>query len=368
VKSGGLLIAGNSAINGSRSATLTGLNLNAGAVTASAILDEDDMASNSAVALTTQQSQVSYIASGSVTFSNKNFSQDGTITITDTGNTTSEYPLEILFPNVPGNAYISLFYGREKTSKNCGILYWFNDAPDTDTNYIELTTQGNDGIRVDAIGNVGVGATSNGDKFYVSGTSEITDTLTLSKGSGTGLVVTSNVDFNGNQDLAGTLDIGSGTTRRVAPKGTYVDNANGNPNVSDTGFNYVNEIAEDAWESVGPTGGGADNIWTALDSVPDDAHWIEVSYSGYGNNGSGGNFGSYYVYARKNGSSEAKGAANLVAQGNGYIDASNNAHDPLVPLVRKIPISSGKFDLYWENTNYGAVAGTMYLIGYDLNP
>jgi hypothetical protein len=355
------------------SKTLTSPVLN-GTLSGTAFLDEDDMASDSAIAAASQQSIKAYIASfvasGAVTFSNKNFSQDGGMTITDTGSTDTEFPLKIFAPNVPASpGTVIVRIGIEDVLRNAGALNFNYIGNSSTSNSLQLTLVGvGGGLYVDGSGNVGAGAASDGAKLKVTGTGEYTDTLTLSKASGNALVITADVDFNGNQDLAGTLDIGSSTTRRVAPKGTYVDNANGNPNISDTGFNYVNDVAEDAWESVGPTGGGADNTWTALDSVPDDAHWIEVSYSGYGSNGSGGNFGSYYVYARKNGSSEAKGSANLVAQGVGYIDASNDAHDPLVPLVRKIPISSGKFDLYWENTNYSAVAGTMFLIGYDLNP
>jgi len=36
------------------------------------------------------------------------------------------------------------------------------------------------------------------------------------------------------------------------------------------------DLAASTWESVGPTGSGADHIWTALDSVPDGADFIEV--------------------------------------------------------------------------------------------
>jgi hypothetical protein len=48
--------------------------------------------------------------------------------------------------------------------------------------------------------------------------------------------------------------------------GTFVNEANDQP-VAVTGeFDIDSSVVETAWESVGPTGAGADNTWTALDS------------------------------------------------------------------------------------------------------
>jgi len=209
IKSGGLLVGGNSAIDSSRSATLTGLNLNAGAVTLDAILDEDDMASNSSTAATTQQSQVSYITSGAITFSNKNFSQSGTVAFTDTGSTTAEYPVDILTPNLSDAGSCFVRIGKELTVKNIGSIKYVHTTDDSNANEIRMQIEGTVGLRLNAVGNLGINAVpaaSGGARVSIGGTAGITDTLTLSKATGTGLSVASNVV------ITGTIDFGSITS------------------------------------------------------------------------------------------------------------------------------------------------------------
>jgi hypothetical protein len=200
IKSGGLLVGGNSAINSSRSAALTGLNLNAGAVTLDAILDEDDMASNSSTAATTQQSQVNYITSGAITFSNKNFLQDGQVSITDTGSTTSESPLTVLVPNLDDIGVVLAYMGFAESNYNSFQFTFYKESDGSQNNEIQLGLYGvGSAFRINGYQNIGIGGAPAGSgsyRFRAVGTSEITDTLTLSKASGTGLSVTSDIDFN----------------------------------------------------------------------------------------------------------------------------------------------------------------------------
>lgn len=93
------------------------------------------------------------------------------------------------------------------------------------------------------------------------------------------LGVTGNVDFDGTADIAGTLDIGASTTRRVAPSGTFVDDSDGYP-AHAIDLLTLHSVLTTSWQSVGPTGSGADIIANELDDVPSDADWIEVVFIG----------------------------------------------------------------------------------------
>ena len=58
---------------------------------------------------------------------------------------------------------------------------------------------------------------------------------------------------------------------------TYANAAGGFPWVASGQFNYPSAIANRASETIGPTGSGATNIWTALDDIPEDVDWIELN-------------------------------------------------------------------------------------------
>ena len=348
--------------------TLTSPVLN-GTLSGTAFLDEDDMASNSAVAAASQQSIKAHVASGSVTFSNKNFSQDGTVTITDTGASGNEYPVDIMASNMTAG-YAHFRLGKNTDAYNYGKLRFYFASDGSQDNQLILGVSTGGAIGINGYNNVAMGATpagSGGHKLIVAGTSEITDTLTLSKASGNGLVVTSNVDVNGNEDLAGTLDIGSGTTRRVAPAGTFVNNANGNPNISDTAFDLDSSLAHATWESVGPTGSGADNTWTALNSVPADADWVELRVYLSGVDGGASTTVNSTLSARANGSSESSGSDNIIGIIGDETDGSGNAH-AFCSVSHKVPVSSSIiFDLYFSK-GFTTNVGYIYLVGWGFNP
>jgi hypothetical protein len=192
--------------------TLTSPVINTG-VSGTAILDEDDMASDSDTKLATQQSIKAYIDSGSVTFdnvgtfSNKNFSQNGTVTITDTGSVSTEFPLKIFAPNVPASpGYVVMRLGVAEVSKNSGTFNFNYVGDGSVSNSLQLTLIGvSGGLYLDGSGNAGFGAASDGAKLKVTGTSEITDTLTLSKA----LSVTADIDFNAIASGATKAEINS---------------------------------------------------------------------------------------------------------------------------------------------------------------
>ena len=98
----------------------------------------------------------------------------------------------------------------------------------SDEDIIRFDTAGSERMQIGATGNVGIGKTSGGAKLDVdgeveataldingnadvSGTANIHDTLTLSKASGNGLVVTAAIDANSTADIADTLTLSKAT-------------------------------------------------------------------------------------------------------------------------------------------------------------
>ena len=147
--------------------------------------------------------------------------------------------------------------------------------------------------------------------------------------------------------------------------GVFVNNANGNPNISDTAIAIDSVVAADQWESVGPTSPGtADNIWTALDSVPDDADWIEVKIRMQLDGTLTTLVGT--VYGRSGDGAEGIGFDNMLAQIS-QSDGDTDAKSTGVVTTTKIQINSdNEFDLYWTVVTTNEEIDC-YLIGYGWN-
>ncbi len=147
--------------------------------------------------------------------------------------------------------------------------------------------------------------------------------------------------------------------------GVFVDAADGGAYVSSVtrGMTYTFPYA---WESFGPTGSGADTIWTALNGLPAGTNWIEVALTSSIRGAlTASTAYALSIYARKNGSSVATGAAILKS----YLRAiSTPAGDLFGDSVvsAKIPISAAKmFDIYGEASASSVTAtSTMTLVGY----
>lgn len=177
--------------------------------------------------------------------------------------------------------------------------------------------------------------------------------------------ISGTLDVGGNTTIDGTLDIGSDTTKRVAPAGTFVTDSSGYPLITTTSFN-VHGITESAWKSIGPTGGGADYTWGALNTVPADADWIKVRFFSTIYHSSNGTF-SFNIYGRKNGSSAPMGTYTGLQHVDLFVTTggSTYAHGINEAII---PITSSKlFDLYWINTASGT-SSNMLLVGWGFNP
>lgn len=115
--------------------------------------------------------------------------------------------------------------------------------------------------------------------------------------------------------------------------GVSVNNSNGNPNISDTILDVVTDVTEDAWESVGPTGSGATNIWTALDSAPANTSHIRVRAIIYGVD----------CWVRKHGGTQSTGNDNLIGSGLGMAEMT-------------IPVDSDLiFDVQWNDAGGSSI-------------
>jgi hypothetical protein len=113
-------------------------------------------------------------------------SKDGTTTIEDTGGTVSENALNVFAPNLSNGGAHRIRMGVSSASYNSGTLSFDYTSTGSASNYFAVGMSG--------VGDV-VKVYGSGDTV-ISGTTEITDTLTLSKATGTGLSVTSDIDFN----------------------------------------------------------------------------------------------------------------------------------------------------------------------------
>jgi len=153
--------------------------------------------------------------------------------------------------------------------------------------------------------------------------------------------------------------------------GTHVfaDNSNGNPNISDTLTTFTSYITENAWESIGPTGGGATNTWTALDSINDtNVDWIEVRCIGLGYTTAGTVNASQNVqaYARKDGGAQSPASDNQIGTASAYLSGNGYGAASFI-TTSKIPVSSLEFEMQWSTTFATNTTMTLVLLGYGYN-
>jgi len=167
-------------------------------------------------------------------------------------------------------------------------------------------------------------------------------------------------------NVTGSANIGSSTTRKLAPSGTFVNNTNGNPTISDVQLNIVSDVTEDAWKSIGPTGSGADVIWTALNAVPTDAVWIKISAWSYFVDSTAGRTAQLNCYSRKTGSSQTPGDPNRVIT---HYCADPTYSSSGYSNTFRVQVSTANlFDIYWAAINTTSRVMQCYLTGWGFNP
>ncbi|MDH5188320.1 MAG: hypothetical protein OEW37_05115 [Rhodospirillaceae bacterium] len=156
------------------------------------------------------------------------------------------------------------------------------------------------------------------------------------KGAGT-VNIAGGVYDNGTQLAAPTTVTGYYSAQNIT-----IDNAGG----STASFSLGSYIGA-AWESVGPTGSGAANIWTALDAVPSTATGLLLKAYLSATGSTNGTTYQQLLYARRTGSGLAT-SNSTVAAANAFTNRSGASQ--LGQAVSVFPIaidSSLRFDLYF---------------------
>jgi len=134
----------------------------------------------------------------------------------------------------------------------------------------------------------------------------------------------------------------------------------------DSSFDIDANVTEGNWESVGPTGSGADNIWTAMDVIPAGARiailFVNVDLDPTGTDSTQ----VAAVYIRSTGSSEGQTTGSIVINHRSNTDdftgsSTRNSTNVFVPLD-----ASRRFDINWIATGDTARSLFTSLKGFGL--
>lgn len=127
-------------------------------------------------------------------------------------------------------------------------------------------------------------------------------------------------------------------------------------------FNFGTQVTEATWESVGPTGSGADNIYAAMDQLPLEARAILVhaDYSIISNNSGLKTLRLYCAAGDEGSPTSTQGALINVSVDLDAADQSTAGYQVWIPLD-----ADQIFKLYWFDTaslTFGG--GTIRLMGF----
>lgn len=167
---------------------------------------------------------------------------------------------------------------------------------------------------------------------------------------------------NGVINIPIGLQIGGITQVKSA---TTLGEASGYPVISATEFDILSNISA-AWESVGPTGSSATNIWTAMDGISSGATWVKLRFF-LGANQTSGLTDTHYItsiFARKTGTSASiTGNDAKVAEVNYYTNSAGHGGSSVI-VEHTIPLDANlRFDLYrYELTGLGCTGIEMRLV------
>jgi hypothetical protein len=156
----------------------------------------------------------------------------------------------------------------------------------------------------------------------------------------------------------------------ISGGGSFVTNGT-DPACSTNAFNVVSSVTASTSETVGPTGSGADNIWTALDSVAADSTWIEVRIIAKAQevSGTAGQTKTQALYARDGDGTALATDQKMIHYAEGFVPQNGTAAYRTVKTgavtVHKIPIETTNltFSIRWDST-FTSNTLTLYLVGY----
>lgn len=132
---------------------------------------------------------------------------------------------------------------------------------------------------------------------------------------------------------------------------------------SQTSFNLFGTVTIATWESVGPTGSGADNIWTALDALPADAGSI-ICYVAHNMLATAaGNYQLIMYVTNGDDSTPLAGEDTLACQSDadsdGTVDFFGQSFWVYIPLN-----SANVFKVYWNSSNTTTQNTTLLYRGF----
>jgi hypothetical protein len=112
------------------------------------------------------------------------------------------------------------------------------------------------------------------------------------------------------------------------------------------------------WESIGPTGSGADNIWASMDIIPTGAKWIDIRLSLYLTSAADNKL---EVFTRTNGSSATAGLDTAVAVVYNFSSSNENI------VAVRVPLTSNIFDIHYTYSGTPSINFVrMRLIGFGI--
>ncbi len=165
-------------------------------------------------------------------------------------------------------------------------------------------------------------------------------------------------------ELNKTDDSVAAVSGYVSGMRTYIAEAGG---ADSTPFDMDSNVTENTFESIGPTGSGATNIWADMDVIPAGAR-IAILKVNLNMIPSGVDVvGNMNFYTRMNGDATVVGATTLQCemsvltddQTGGAVGTSFTFPDVMVPLS-----TSRIFDATWGATNDGSRSAHIYLKGF----
>lgn len=130
-------------------------------------------------------------------------------------------------------------------------------------------------------------------------------------------------------------------------------------------FSISSSITESSWESVGPTGSGADNIWADMDNLPSNATILIVDWRIQFDIGASGASASIYAVNGDVSSPSASAINNGIAQF--VMDQDADITGNQIAWGRtEIPLGPTNQDLkmYWTCTDEDSVSIVMYYRGF----
>lgn len=163
-------------------------------------------------------------------------------------------------------------------------------------------------------------------------------------------------------ELNKTDDSAAAVSGFVSGMRTYI-NVDGS---SSTTFDFVTNVTESSFESVGPTGASATNTWTAMDVIPAAARIAILAIDLTLSPASTDSSPTFQVYARQTGSSAAADGATKVS-GNAFLVDDFTAGTWQDYRIALVPLdSSRRFDITWTATGDTARTGVVRLKGFIL--